>query len=563
MEYAILAVALGILLILLFLKGLLDYRQEQKRFRMRLHTDYGKKQEREYRPEWSGHVSRYAEKHKGSFPIDEITWGDLNMDEVFKQMNYTYSSAGEEYLYYLLRNPQLKEDFLLHMEDVIQYFDEHQKEREECQFIYARLGKIGKFSIYDYLDYLDDLGERKNTRHFAALGLMLLSAGVMFFQFTIGILCLIAVIIYNNMTYFRIKKEIEPYITSFAYIFRLLDIYPELKKQRTECLKKEFEELDQAYHQLDGFKRGSGIVMTGTRAGGSGSPLDMLMDFVRMGFHVDLIKFNQMLGEVRKHRDAVDRILTHYGFMEACIAVGEYRTFLGKEWCIPSFQEEKKIGMVNGYHPLLTDPVKNTFQTSKGLLITGSNASGKSTFLRTVAINAILAQSIHTCLADRFTTSFYRICSSMSLKDDVLHGESYYMAEIKSIKRILDVIAAKEETKVLCFADEVLRGTNTIERIAASSQILKSLNTPDSMCFVATHDIELTGLLEKQYENYHFMEEIRENDVIFSYQLLPGKATTRNAIQLLSVMGYQQDIIRKAEKMAADFVQNSRWQMLD
>ena len=83
-------------------------------------------------------------------------------------------------------------------------------------------------------------------------------------------------------------------------------------------------------------------------------------------------------------------------------------------------------------------------ETRKGMLITGSNASGKSTFLKTVAINALLAQSIHTCLAGEFETCFFRICSSMSLKDDVLHGESYYMVEIKSIKRILDLIAHKE-----------------------------------------------------------------------------------------------------------------------
>ena len=115
MEYVIFAAALLGILILLFLKGLYDYRQEQKRFRKRLHTDYGKKLEREYRPEWFTHICRYSDKHAGEFPIDEITWCDLNMDEVFKQMNYTYSSAGEEYLYYLMRNQKLEETYLVHM----------------------------------------------------------------------------------------------------------------------------------------------------------------------------------------------------------------------------------------------------------------------------------------------------------------------------------------------------------------------------------------------------------------------------------------------------------------
>lgn len=86
---------------------------------------------------------------------------------------------------------------------------------------------------------------------------------------------------------------------------------------------------------------------------------------------------------------------------------------------------------------------------------------------------------------------------------------------------------------MLCFVDEVLRGTNTVERISASTEILKSLSAEQVLCFAATHDVELTELLAKEYDNYHFEEEIVEGDVRFNYRLLTGKATTRNAIKLL------------------------------
>ena len=89
----------------------------------------------------------------------------------------------------------------------------------------------------------------------------------------------------------------------------------------------------------------------------------------------------------------------------------------------------------------------------------------------------------------------------MALKDDLLGRESYYLAEIRSLKRILDETG--EEYPVLCFVDEVLRGTNTVERIAASAQILESLSGRNVICFAATHDIELTYILEDDYENYH------------------------------------------------------------
>ena len=88
----------------------------------------------------------------------------------------------------------------------------------------------------------------------------------------------------------------------------------------------------------------------------------------------------------------------------------------------------------------------------------------------------------------------------------------------------------------MCFVDEVLRGTNTVERIAASTQILKSLTGSNILCFAATHDIEMTDLLRDFFDNYHFEEDIRDGDVFFNYRLMKGKAATRNAIKLLEIM---------------------------
>ena len=112
----------------------------------------------------------------------------------------------------------------------------------------------------------------------------------------------------------------------------------------------------------------------------------------------------------------------------------------------------------------------------------------------------------------------------------------------------------------MCFVDEVLRGTNTIERIAASVQILKSLATRNCLCFAATHDIELTHLLEQFYTNFHFEEEIENNDIFFSYKIMNGRARTRNAIKLLGIMGYDKVIIREAEEMANVFLSTGSWQ---
>lgn len=150
----------------------------------------------------------------------------------------------------------------------------------------------------------------------------------------------------------------------------------------------------------------------------------------------------------------------------------------------------------------------------------------------------------------------------MALRDDVQGGSSYYMVEIKALKRILDFLA-EDGKPVLCFVDEVLRGTNTVERIAASTEILKSMADQNCICFAATHDIELTHLLEGIYDNYHFAEEIEDDDILFSYKILEGRASTRNAIKLLGIMGYDKEIICEAEKMAENFLATGHWHGID
>lgn len=561
MEYMVLAVALVGVALIFMMSEVFRYRKTEQKFKKKLYEEYGVLPERDYKPGALEVISRYFVKHKDGFYIDDITWNDLNMDEIFKKMNFTYSAAGEEYLYYTLRTPCMEEEELLHREEIIDFFSRHSKERAAYQFIYSKLGRTGKFSIYDYLDYLDQLGVRSNLPHYLALVLVLLGIGILFVNIPIGLLVLVCVLIYNNITYFKVKNEIDPYITSFSYIFRLLKAAEKLQEHRIAILDEEFDALKKSYHGMTGFQAGSFLIMSEGRMSGSGNPLDILLDFVRMGFHLDLIKFNQMLSEVRRHLSDIDRMVTILGKIETMICIGEYRACLGT-YCIPEFTTELKIHAEGIYHPLIENPVANSISTGKSVLITGSNASGKSTFLKTVAIGSIFAQTIHTCPAGCYRGAMFRVVSSMTLKDDVQGGESYYMVEIRALKRIMDMVLS-EGVPVLCFVDEVLRGTNTVERIAASTQILKNMAGGSCICFAATHDIELTYLLENIYNNYHFTEEIAYDDISFTYKIMEGRAHTRNAIKLLGIMGFSEEIIKEAGVMAGNFMETGVWQMLD
>ncbi len=560
MEFVVFTGVLLFIFLFMIVQELMQAKKEEKRFRNSLLENYGKEPPKEYSLERFARLDSYLERHKEEKQLDDTTWNDLGMDEVFCRIDRTLSAAGEEYLYFTLRNIFCGKEKLDHLEEVTGWFLEQDDTRIRVQLLLKKLGHLGKYSLYDYLDNLDYLGERNNRKILLLNLLYLLFASLLFVQPAVGILGIVVCMLGHILTYFREKKVIEPYITSFAYVLRMIDVCEELGRQKISVYKKELEDLNEALKSLRELKRGSFWVMAGNQGKIGGNPLDIIADYLRMILHLDIWQFNLMLRKLRLKTNEVDRLLGITGYLDMAISVGGFRRSL-EGYCIPQLEENANkvyLHMEGGWHPLLTHPVKNSIRADRGVLLTGSNASGKSTFLKMVAVNAVLAQTIHTCTAESYHAPVFRIFSSMALRDSIQNGESYYIVEIRSLKRILDA-AQTETAPVLSFVDEVLRGTNTVERIAAATQILIHLSERGVLCFTATHDIEMTELLKDCYDNYHFEEVIRDGDISFPYELLPGRAGTRNAIRLLALMGYDKEITERAATQAEDFIQTGKW----
>lgn len=560
MEFVVFTGVLLFIFLFMIVQELMQAKKEEKRFRNSLLENYGKEPPKEYSLERFARLDSYLERHKEEKQLDDITWNDLGMDEVFCRIDRTLSAAGEEYLYFTLRNIFCGKEKLDHLEEVTGWFLEQDDTRIRVQLLLKKLGHLGKYSLYDYLDNLDYLGERNNRKILLLNLLYLLFASLLFVQPAVGILGIVVCMLGHILTYFREKKVIEPYITSFAYVLRMINVCEELVRQKIPVYKKELEDLNEALKSLRELKRGSFWVMAGNQGKIGGNPLDIIADYLRMILHLDIWQFNLMLRKLRLKTNEVDRLLGITGYLDMAISVGGFRRSL-EGYCIPQLEENANkvyLHMEGGWHPLLTHPVKNSIRADRGVLLTGSNASGKSTFLKMVAVNAVLAQTIHTCTAESYHAPVFRIFSSMALRDSIQNGESYYIVEIRSLKRILDA-AQTETAPVLSFVDEVLRGTNTVERIAAATQILIHLSESGVLCFTATHDIEMTELLKDCYDNYHFEEVIRDGDISFPYELLPGRAGTRNAIRLLALMGYDKEITERAATQAEDFIQTGKW----
>lgn len=554
---------IGLVVILLFLAGagVLNYYEKGKRrklFLERMMASWGKIPQREYSYDELEHISQFFRKReKEGFYVDDITWNDLDMDRIFALINQSISPIGDEYLYEILRKPVFEEEELKERQRLLEFFSEKEMERHKVQALLAGIRKPGNVSVYEAVSVTKEVEIQGKGFQIVMCGAFFLS--LLFFAAmpSPGIFCFLGICILNIITYFMRKQDIDLYLTSFRCVIQLLEAQKNLEKLKIPEFASYMEEGKRCRKELRTFQKGSFLVLEQSSTGGGMEGL--IMDYIRMLTHIDLIKFSTMMKAMQEHQEEILGLMKIFGYLDAMISIASFRVSL-PYYSIPELEMAGKayLKVENLYHPLLSHPVANSIEAENGILVTGSNASGKSTFLKNIAVNTILAQTIYTVTASEYQAPYFKVMTSMALRDDLERGESYFIVEIRSLKRILD--ETEKEGCLLCIIDEVLRGTNTIERIGASSRILAGLDREHVLPFAATHDIELSYILEDLYENYHFEEEVKEHEVVFNYLLKKGRVTTRNAIRLLEMTGYPENLSEEAKKAVADFEETGIWE---
>ena len=555
-------VGIGIIALLLLSAAAVMLSENKRRklfLQQKLKNAWGQIPDREYTYEDFHHISQFFHKReKEGFFIDDITWNDLDMDRIFMLLNQTFSAVGGDCLYDILRKPVFEEKELKYRNRLMLFFAKNQEIREQVQTILASVRKSGSNSIYENIHVTTEVNIKGKNVQIGFCSAFFLSLLVFILAPNPGVFLFLLVCVVNIGAYMTQKQEVDAYLSSFRNVLQLLEAYKKLEKLKIPELEAAMARGIPAQKRLAGFQKRSSLVIDRSSTGGGLE--GMLMDYIRMLTHIDLIKFQDMMKSMKENRKELEELIYTLGYIDSMISIASFRETLPYYTC-PEFREEKRAYMdvENLYHPLIENPVANSISAKGGILVTGSNASGKSTFLKNIAINSIFAQTIYTCTASSYCAPYFQVMTSMALRDDLGSGESYYIVEIRSLKRILD--AAKSGENLLCIIDEVLRGTNTIERIGASSQILAHICKNN--VFAATHDIELSYMLQEYYENYHFEEEVREKDVVFNYLLKKGRVTTRNAIRLLEMIGYDKTLIEEAKRAVEEFEASGSWKNVE
>lgn len=504
-----------------------------KKWRKRILARFGQCPREEYPLE---SIPAYGELFP-DLQVDHTPWDDLDMDRVFRRVNNCQSAVGEQVLYWQLHRLTL----LPHWEELLTHLDRNEEEREKLWLTLARLGKrrsnytLPAF-LFDSVEYSLFLGPCYKL--FAWLPFV--SLLVIFVDPLVGGCLTLATVCWNVVLYYLGKRWVQGELESLRAFSALLGVCHSLTRTLTFLpVKGELEGAFAAFKPL--WKKLARFSLPKGSAD---------WDLVEEYFHILTLRDLRFYRKAKRYFQArpqeLHRLFQIVGMVDVALSTLSFRATLPR-WCTPTFRETRELEFSELIHPLLVDAVPNGGVFRKNVLLTGSNASGKSTFLKALAVNAILGQSLDTCGAQRYSFPPGAVVTSMAVRDDIAQGESYFVAEVRSLKRLTD---AAKTGSCLLFIDEILKGTNTVERLAASQAVLEELHRRDCVCIAATHDRELTQRLGAIYHNYHFQEEITSQGIAFDYKLRPGPANTQNAIRLLELLGFSKATVSRAWDLA-------------
>ena len=487
--------------------------------------------------------------------IDELTWNDLDMDTVFKRINYTKTSLGEAYLYYKLREISYNEYEWTSLENLITLFTTNEELRTKVSLLLLKVGKLNDLNLTNFI-YNPKFSKIPSYYKYPLLSLGFIFSILLSFIYTkVGLILSFIFLCINILSYQSEKIFLEDRFKVMIYLLNNINLCISLSKIKDKDFEFFKNEVSSALHN---FKALNMVKIYGNsfqKKENAFTDIDIIFDYIKMFFMVDIIAYQNSVKILEKNKENLYKIYDIVAKLDFALSLAYYRKSLS-EYTIPEFIESDDISLENLYHPLIDNPVKNSILIKNNILFTGSNASGKSTFIKAVALNCILAQSLNTALCSKYRCKFSRVVTSIAIKDNILAGDSYFIAEIKSLKRLLDSLNG--EIRVLAFVDEILKGTNTIERISASASILKYAESTNGILLVATHDMELTQILET-YENFHFSETVTEDGVTFDYKLKKGPSNTRNALKLLKAMNFNNEVVSLSNQVYNNFIETEKW----
>lgn len=507
------------------------------------------------------HRSRVTGRPSAS--LDDRTWSDLDMDAVFASIDRTESTLGQQALYHRLRSAPVA-DHADAFEALVTRLAGDGALRERIRRVLARLQHPYGYDLW-WLAQPDAIQQRPWHIIFPCISALAV-ASMWAIPFWHGaVLLLIAIGVINLLMRITTVRRIAPLAGPFRQLSALIGAGDALRELQgadidplVACLRDDVTPLQRLRRIAFWVGRDSMAI---------GDQANSFYEYLNLFFLLDATTMFFGARELRAHGVALLRVIGAVGDVDAAMSVAALRADLqeGATWTRPRVlppPDPAPATFADLRHPLIDAaravPNSIALAAGRGVLITGSNMSGKSTFLRTIGVNTVLAQTIHTCFASRYEAPVFHVRSCIGRADDLLAGKSYYIAEVEAVLAL--VRASESASPHLFLFDELFRGTNATERIAAAESVLRELidhGRPHAIV-TSTHDAELVDLLRDTHDAYHFPDTLGPDGLVFTYRLEPGPSPTRNAIALLQLHGAPPALIARALRRAEALDQRVR-----
>ncbi len=528
-----------------------NYKKKQRfiKFKEYLINHWGKPKTDKYFNFFS--IKQYFEnnshKNKAFHLISNSTVNDLDLEEVFKFIDRTSSKIGQQFLYYKLRTISPKEQ-LESFSLLTELFKTDSKLRLKTQL---QLSKLNTPNNYDFEALVNDKPLEKPSYYKYVYALTFAAILFIFLSFykAVFILPLILIFAVNSVIHLKNKQNVTYYNSAIFQFIKSLKVGTSLAQEQK--ITQHFKDTS-FLSALKKIKLKTEFISFDNKMDDPiASILWFFIELIKIQFNIGTLLFYSFINSITNEKENLDKLFQFIGKIDSAIAIasvksGELTT------CKPQFVTDKLLSVKEIIHPLVKNCVLNSLELEhKSLLLTGSNMSGKTTFIRSIALNTLFAQSFDFAFAKEFTLPFLKLYSSIKIADELINDTSYYLKEVLTIKELIN--ASNNSTPNLFVLDEIFKGTNTVERISGGKAILSYLNNENNFVLVSTHDIELTDLLkEQQFDLYHFTETIQDEKLHFDHKLKQGKLKTRNAIKILELHNYPKEIIEDARKVEKD-----------
>lgn len=471
--------------------------------------------------------------------VDEQTWGDLEFPRIFAQMDTTLTRLGSQCLFRQLRTYGDDSTAAEQSYESSQALRRDRELRERIQLILTALNADSAARVVEalYEGWIEGPGHPRLIVGWSVLCLSM-TAALVASLVPLGLALLILAV--NVTISVRTASRRYALIETLRALHRLVKVADRLGRLGAPGPVAPLAALAAGRAS---YTRLAGVFGWFRVLGALPFGLEAWLNLLFPAQALACLYTVRRLGAVREDLRGLYR---QVGSLDATIAVASFLERM--EHCRARFAPDGVLDIEAGYHPLTPQPVPNSLRLQgRSALISGSNMAGKTTFIKMVGINVILARTLGFCLARAARVPRAPAMACIRPEQSVEAGKSHYFAEIETILRFLRLQG--EGGWPVFIIDEPFSGTNTAERVAAAAAVLGALSRR-ALVLATTHDVELQELLRGRFDRYYFTEN-PDLAGYFDFQLHQGPCYERNALKVLARVGFPQELIDEASTLAA------------